>query len=90
MSRMLARLSRVGTEWYTAGNGPLICTDYPTFLIVKSQYKFKLLHPIPNTTPGCCWPMGRTGLRWGLAKTYPVEGEDFVFLLWKLQRCCML
>ena len=92
MVRILAKLSRMGSELYWAADGPLICSDFPTFLLVKSQYKFQLLYPIPNTTivgGPCCSPLGRTQLRWGLAKTYPVDGDDFVFLLWKLQRCCL-
>lgn len=90
MSRLLARLARFGTEFYTAGDGPLICTDFPTGLIVKSQYKYQLLYPIPNVPAPCCQPIGRTVLMWGMGKMVPVIGEDFVFLLWKLQRCCLL
>lgn len=93
LTRLLAKLARTGTELYWAAHMELICTDIPTFLIVKSQYKFQLLYPIPNTSldgGACCSPLGRTQLRWGLAKTYPVDGDDFVFLLWKLQRCCLL
>ena len=92
MVRVIAKLARIGTEWDWEADGDAICTDFPTFLIVKTQYKFQLLYPIPNyATPGepCCSPLGRTQLRWGLAKTYPVDGDDFVFLLWKLQRCCL-
>lgn len=91
MSRMLAKLSRVGFEFYTAGNGAEICRDYPTGLIVKSQYKFQLMAPIPNVGVGgpCCSPLGRTLMRWGLGKTIPAVGEDFVWLIWKLQRCCL-
>jgi conjugal transfer pilus assembly protein TraU len=92
MTRVIARLARVGVETYWAADEEGICTDIPTFLIVKSQYKFQLLYPIPDyAVEGnpCCSPLGRTQLRWGLAKTYPVDGDDFVFLLWKLQRCCL-
>jgi conjugal transfer pilus assembly protein TraU len=92
MGRLLARLARMGTEWYTAGTGHLICYDYPTFVIVKSQYKFQLLWPIANTAmPGlpCCSPLGRTEMLWGMGKTIPGFGEDFVYLLWKNQNCCL-
>ena len=92
MVRVLAKLARIGseTDWEIDGTG--ICFDVPTFLLVKTQYKFQLLYPIPSfALPGepCCSPLGRTQLRWGLGKTYPVDGDDFVFLLWKLQRCCL-
>jgi conjugal transfer pilus assembly protein TraU len=89
---MLSKLARVGAEAYTAGNGALICDDFPTGLIVKSQYKYQLIYPIPNTGAigPCCQPIGRTLMMWGLNKSIPAVGEDYVFLLWKLQRCCML
>jgi conjugal transfer pilus assembly protein TraU len=89
---MLSKLARVGAEAYTAGNGPLICDDFPTGLIVKSQYKYQLIYPIPNTGAigPCCQPIGRTLMMWGLNKSIPAVGEDYVFLLWKLQRCCLL
>lgn len=94
ITRVLAKLSRIGAETWWAADGSLICSDIPTFLIIKSQYKFQLLYPIANSDStnvvGCCSPIGRTQLMWGLAKTYPVDGDDFVFLIWKLQRCCML
>lgn len=93
ITRLLSKLSRIGAELYWAANAQGICADVPTFLLVKSQYKFQLLYPIANTSADggtCCSPIGRTQLRWGLAKTYPVDGDDFVFLLWKLQRCCLL
>ncbi|RMH33094.1 MAG: hypothetical protein D6690_12400 [Nitrospirae bacterium] len=90
MARVLNRLARVGMELWTSANGPLICHDYPTFQIVKGQYKFELMYPIPNIPPNCCSPIGRTLFRWGLGKQVPAIGEDYVFLLWKLQRCCML
>ncbi len=92
ITRVLAKLSRVGSELYWAADGTAICADGPTFLIVKSQYKFQLLYPIASTSDDggtCCSPLGRTQLRWGLAKSYPVDGDDFVFLIWKLQRCCL-
>lgn len=91
--RMLAKLARVGLETFTAGNGVLICTDLPTGLIVKSQYKFQLLYPIPSyrsAIGSCCFPMGRTSMMWGGAKEVPAVGEDFIWLMWKLQNCCML
>lgn len=90
MSRLLTRLSRVGSEFWNSADGVLICTDFPTFNIVKSQYKFQLMYPIANWGDPCCQPLGRTMFRWGLAKTVPVVGDDFIFLLWKLQRCCLL
>lgn len=92
MTRVLAKMSRIGAETYWAAHQQGICADGPTFLIVKSQYKFQLLYPIASTANigPCCSPIGRTQLIWGLGKTYPVDGDDFVFLVWKLQRCCLL
>ncbi|MEW6542476.1 MAG: TraU family protein [Nitrospirota bacterium] len=92
MSRLIAHMARLGTEWYTAGVEGNICYDYPTFMIVKSQYKFQLLWPIANTAGAgipCCSPLGRTTFMWGMSKTVPSWPEDFVYLLWRLQNCCM-
>lgn len=90
MNRLIMRASRMGMEYWTSADTSLICTDYPTFLPVKSQFKFQMLYPIASTESPCCSPLGRTMLRWGLGKTVPVVGEDFVMLLWKLQKCCLL
>jgi conjugal transfer pilus assembly protein TraU len=93
-ARLLHRLARVPLtgppEFYTAGNGPLLCWDFPTGGIVKSQYKMQVLWPIPNVPPLCCSPIGRITPSWGLFKTIPGVGENHVFLLWKLKRCCLL
>lgn len=89
-SRLLLKLARIGAEFYTAGNALLLCWDFPTGQLVKSQYKMQLLWPVPNIPPLCCSPIGRSPLLWGTAKTIPGYGEDHVFLLWKLQRCCLL
>jgi len=90
VSRLLNRLARSGTELWTSAHFQLICSDLPSFQIVKTQYKLQLLYPIPTSGSPCCVPLGRTMFRWGLGKTVPVVGEDFVFLLWKNQRCCLL
>ena len=52
-----------------------------------------------NTQPGlagavcnggdpCCQPLGRTPLVWGASRSYPVEGEDFSYLLFRKRDCC--
>jgi conjugal transfer pilus assembly protein TraU len=89
-ARLLHKLARVGMELYTAGNALMLCWDFPTGVIVKSQYKMQLVWPVPNVQPLCCSPIGRMTPMWAMFKTIPGYGENHVFLLWKLQRCCFL
>ncbi len=57
-------------------------------IIKKSQYKIQLAYPIPQTK-GPCIPLGKTDLLWGIGKSYPYGGEDFVYLIWKKKHCCL-
>ena len=36
----------------------------------------------------CCQPYGRTTTLWGAGKEYPVQGEDFSYLLFRQRNCC--
>lgn len=57
-------------------------------IIKKSLYKTQLMHPIPQTK-GPCHPLGKSDLLWGAQKSYPKDGEDFVYLLWSKRQCCL-
>ncbi|MDB2613581.1 TraU family protein [Chlamydiales bacterium] len=62
----------------------------PTYmpLIKKSLYKTQLVFPIAQTS-GECHPIGKSDVIWGSAKSFPVEGEDFAYLLWTKRQCCL-
>ena len=57
-------------------------------IIKKSLYKTQLVYPIPQTK-GQCHPLGKTDIIWGSGKSYPHEGEDFVYLIWVKKQCCL-
>ena len=87
-ARALAKLNRGYFEALTSTSAALCGKVYSGF-IRKSQYRLQLLYPLPNTTaPLCCPPLGRSALLWGSGKAYPVDGEDFSFLVWRQRDCC--
>lgn len=89
-TRLYTKLARVGTETWAAGNDLKLCQDIPTFMLVKSQYKWQLLDPVAYTAERCCLKIGASQALWEWGKTIPVEGEHHVFLVWRRQNCCML
>lgn len=57
-------------------------------IIKKTLYKTHLVHPVPQTS-GKCHPLGKSDLLWGIGKSFPVHGEDFVYLVWSKKQCCL-
>ncbi|NGX47100.1 MAG: hypothetical protein K1000chlam3_00469 [Chlamydiae bacterium] len=57
-------------------------------IIKKSNYKTQLLHP-KTQKKGPCHSLGKTDLIWGIGKSYPCKGEDFVYLIWTKNQCCL-
>lgn len=54
----------------------------------RGQYKTQLVYPVA-TTKGPCQALGKTEIFWGAGKSFPVNGEEFCFLLWTERRCCL-
>jgi len=57
-------------------------------IIKKSLYKTQLIHPKAQKK-GPCHALGKTDLIWGMGKSYPYKGEDFVYLIWTKNQCCL-
>ena len=57
-------------------------------IIKKSLYKTQLVYPVPQTK-GACHPLGKTDTLWGSGKSFPKGGEDFVYLIWTKNQCCL-
>jgi conjugal transfer pilus assembly protein TraU len=57
-------------------------------IIKKTLYKTQLVHPIPQTK-GPCHALGKSDLFWGMGKSFPGKGEDFVYLIWVKKQCCL-
>ena len=91
VERMAAKMHRQLTTWSAYGDSGL-CGYYMQPIMAKSQYKMEMLYPIPNTSKDaagrCCQPMGRTEILWGSRKEYPIDGEDFNYLLYRKRNCC--
>ncbi|MFQ5779180.1 MAG: TraU family protein [Nitrospiria bacterium] len=84
-SRLLFKLHRQGFLWGTVGEAGM-CSRYPMPIIRKSQYKLQLAYP----KRGSVFPIGRSDLVWGIGASFPVAGEDFVYVIWRKRDCCVL
>ena len=91
VQRMTAKLHREFLMWGTYGNEGL-CGVYPVPVMDKTQYKYQMLYPIPQTKKiggRCCQPYGRTTTIWGAGKAYPYAGEDFAYMIFRKKNCCL-
>ena len=50
------------------------------------MYKLQLAYP----KVGNVFPIGRSDYAWGFGASYPVRGEDFVYVIWRKRDCCLL
>jgi len=64
-----------------------LCSSANAFFIPKSQYKITMLYPVPERTSAHV--IGQSDLFWGANRSIPVTGEDFVYLMWTWNDCCM-
>lgn len=91
VQRMTAKLHREFLMWGTSGDDGL-CGSYPVPVMDKTQYKYHMLYPIPQTDKidgKCCQPFGRTTAVWGAGKSYPYAGEDFAYMVFRKRNCCL-
>ncbi len=84
VTRLLAKFHRLGIA-KTYPNVNNFCKASYGIHLVKTIYKTHLVYPV--NAP--CEPLGKSDMLWGAHKSFPYSGEDFVYLLWKKQKCCM-
>lgn len=84
--KMLAALHRRGFLKLTYGDDAM-CKPLIHPFIPKSQYKLTMIYPVPENKSAHA--LGEAVIRWGLARKVPVSGEDFVYLLWTWNDCCL-
>ncbi len=84
-SRVLAALHRRGLAHQTMGDGSM-CRGRIATTLPKSQYKFTLLRPVPETSSAHA--LGESTLRWGSSRIIPGVSEDPVYLIWRWRDCC--
>lgn len=89
-ARLTAKLHRELLIWAAAGDDGR-CGYYPQPAMTKSNYKYHMLYPIPQTKKilgRCCQPFGRSTALWGAGKEFPVKGEDFAYQIYRKRDCC--
>lgn len=64
-----------------------LCKSTMAFYIPKPQYKYTMLYPVPEKRTSHV--IGENTLFWGSNREIPVTGEDFIYLLWTWNDCCM-
>jgi conjugal transfer pilus assembly protein TraU len=90
VARMATKMHRQMLMWAASGSGGQ-CGYYPQVVMQKSNYKYYMLYPVPQTEKiegKCCQPFGRTTVIWGAGKEIPVIGEDFSYEVLRKRDCC--
>jgi len=83
--KFMAALHRRGLEWETIGEANM-CGGGIAPTMPKTQYKFTLLHPLPEANDAHV--MGESDLIWGNGRTIPGVGEDLIYTIWRWTDCC--
>src|SRR5260364_249871 len=78
-------VASTGLSWRTMG-ADAMCKGVIDPLLPKTQYKFTLLHPVPETHSAHV--IGESALNWGIAKTIPAVGQDPIYTIWRWNDCC--
>lgn len=86
VQRAIAKLHLEGLlKTYKEGS---YCKKEYSLRAKRTQYKTQLLYPVASTK-GPCNALGKTEIFWGANKSFPVDGEDFTYILWTQRRCCL-
>ncbi|KJV91045.1 traU family protein [Orientia tsutsugamushi str. UT76] len=83
MAKMHRQLMLCGYYGYKG-----LCGKYPMPIMKKSQYRLQMTYPIPETKS--CKSIGQTEAIWQAGREFPVNGEDFGYLIWRKRDCCLL
>jgi len=85
-TRVMAALHRRGLAWQTMGTSAMCGGGHIRPTLPKSQYKFSLIYPLPETERAHV--IGESTLRWGLGRTIPGIGNDPIYTIWRWNDCC--
>lgn len=87
--RLDFKLHRLGAIEDSVGkNAPAICKTYHSATMPKSRYRYQLVNTLPEAKR--CHPFGHTVTSWETGHTYPGDGDNFGFLIWRKRNCCFL
>lgn len=84
-ARVLAALHRRGLAFRTMGNDAM-CRGVVDPMLVKSQYKFNMIYPKPETHSSHV--MGESVVKWGGSRTIPMLGENPIYMIFRWHDCC--
>lgn len=84
------RMHRQGNNMPGTMGEAAMCGYYDMPTMQKSQYKTQMTYPyVPSDgSTYACNPLGRSSVLWESLVSYPFEGEDFAYLLWRKRNCC--
>ena len=84
--RILAKLHYLFFLWtYKEGD---YCRKTPSPYPPKSAYKIQIALPVKQTQKKCP-ALGASEFKWGILKSFPVKGEEFVYVIWNRVHCCV-
>jgi len=84
--RLLAKMASIyAIQSFEEGE---FCKKTPSRRLLKTAFKTQLAYPKAQTK-GPCNPLGSNGALWSAGKSYPFEGEDFVYVIWQKKHCCL-
>jgi len=87
VARMLAKLHRESLLRGSTGTENL-CEEHTKLIMDKTEYKVQL--GFPRKFIGlCCNPIGRPPILYEEGATFPMKGEDFVYMVFKKRDCAM-
>jgi conjugal transfer pilus assembly protein TraU len=64
-----------------------VCAVEATPIWIKSHYRYQIAKPVRDVL---CHPVGRSGLIWAWIKNPPFVGDNFLWILFRKQACCLL
>jgi len=63
-----------------------VCAPVPTPIWFKSHWRYQIAKPIRDVL---CHPVGRSGVTWTWGKNPPFIGDNFLWVLFRKNACCM-
>ena len=82
LHRQLVALDTSGPE--------ALCGAVPTARMEKTSWRSQLTNPVAATDIARgCNPTGRSTTLYEAGMAYPVDGEDFGYLMWRKRNCCV-
>ena len=87
--RMDFKLHREGLITDSVGeNAPAVCSDNIETIMPKDRYRYQMVNPVATTTT--VYPFGASTASWGAWHEYPLQGENFGYLIWRKWNCCFM